>query len=320
MTERLQNISVVRVAAMVLIVYYHCLCCYTRWSGKFFCGVRFEPYGSLCNVLYDYHVPAFALIAGFLFGYIRFIRGGYNDIFSFVKKKTERILLPYIIVGLFLCLIDFGTLRSMYYGISHLWFLISIFGCFILFRLIDFIFTPRSSVFILVFVYVGFFFGLHNIRTMVPLPANFIYLSFYYAAGVALSRLTDLKIMGNSRLLFGLLAASVILYLIDITLYHRGRITILLALNVIILTLLYLRTVKRNMMNSAVISLDKASMGIYIVHHILIQAVVVMPFMHDFITRHYVLFPHLLFVITLPASYFIVVFMQRYSWSKYIIG
>lgn len=41
----------------------------------------------------------------------------------FVLCKTKRVLLPYLIVGVFLCLLQDRDMELMLYGVSHLWVL-----------------------------------------------------------------------------------------------------------------------------------------------------------------------------------------------------
>ena len=56
---------------------------------------------------------------------------------KFVKDKTLRVLVPYAIVGLFLCLLQDRDIAQMLNGISHLWFLMTIFECYVLGKLVD---------------------------------------------------------------------------------------------------------------------------------------------------------------------------------------
>lgn len=50
----------------------------------------------------------------------------------FVLGKTKRVLLPYLIVGVFLCLLQDRDMEQMLYGVSHLWFLVVIFECYMI--------------------------------------------------------------------------------------------------------------------------------------------------------------------------------------------
>lgn len=52
-----------------------------------------------------------------------------------MKDKALRVLVPYTIVGLFLCLLQDRDILQMLNGISHLWFLMTIFECYVLDKL-----------------------------------------------------------------------------------------------------------------------------------------------------------------------------------------
>ena len=73
--KRLYGISILRVLAMLLVVYYHCICPYYIWTGTDCAGVTVPLYTKLSLDLNRVHLPMFFIVAGYLFGYKRF-RGG----------------------------------------------------------------------------------------------------------------------------------------------------------------------------------------------------------------------------------------------------
>ena len=75
MKKRFYDISILRVMAMLLVVYYHCICPYYVWSGIDSAGFVNPIYEKVCFDLTGIHMPLFFLIAGYLFGYKR-LRGG----------------------------------------------------------------------------------------------------------------------------------------------------------------------------------------------------------------------------------------------------
>ena len=76
MKTRFYDISLLRVAAMAMVVYYHCICPYYIWgNGIDNAGVTVPLYTKLSLALNMIHLPIFFLVAGYLFGYKR-IRGG----------------------------------------------------------------------------------------------------------------------------------------------------------------------------------------------------------------------------------------------------
>ena len=76
--------------------------------------------------------------------------GGKLSLRYFIKKKAVKILLPYIVVGSFLCILQHREFVQLLKGISHLWFLLTIFECYFFFYIIQGLFTERNSIYILV--------------------------------------------------------------------------------------------------------------------------------------------------------------------------
>ncbi len=75
MKTRFSDISLLRVVAMIMVVYYHCICPYYIWGGIDNAGVSVPLYTKLSVALNMVHLPIFFLVAGYLFGYKR-IKGG----------------------------------------------------------------------------------------------------------------------------------------------------------------------------------------------------------------------------------------------------
>lgn len=59
--------------------------------------------------------------------------GGKLSLHYFLKKKAVKILLPYIVVGSFLCILQHREFVQLLKGVSHLWFLLTIFECYFFF-------------------------------------------------------------------------------------------------------------------------------------------------------------------------------------------
>ncbi len=75
MQNKLNYISLLRVVAMLMVVYYHVICPYSMWRVPEGAGFYLPVYVGIATALRNIHMPIFFLIAGYLFGYKR-IRGG----------------------------------------------------------------------------------------------------------------------------------------------------------------------------------------------------------------------------------------------------
>lgn len=128
------SISIMRVSAMLMIVFYHCLCYNAGvWSG-FNNPVQYNPIAvaGIHNIA-CVGLDAFVFISGLLYYRIS-TTGKYDNNRSFLINKTKRLLIPYLVWGMLLCVI-FWELQNpirIFYGISHLWFLLMLFEVFVI--------------------------------------------------------------------------------------------------------------------------------------------------------------------------------------------
>lgn len=309
---------------MTMVVFYHCICCYGIWQGTFvFSGVYIDIWMRIAVYLNYLHVPTFFFISGYLFIYQGFTSktggGGKLSLRYFIKKKAVKILLPYIVVGSFLCILQHREFVQLPKGISHLWFLLTIFECYFFFYIIKGLFTERNSIYILVisilFLYAYYIHPFHFFNI-----GLFIKYAPYYAIGMSLCKTNFLKnqqIQKYSKYLFFIICLC---YLSWFYLNGSHGIALLIALALIIVTFTLMESQRINNIPSVIQSLDKCSMGIYITHHIVIQEMNKISIIEPFLQTHYYLYPFLQFCFVLPLSWIIVFTLQKYTFSKYIIG
>ena len=162
------DISVLRVMAMLMVVFYHCLCPYSIWDGtNYFIGFHVTAWDMIDGMLLHVHLPIFFLISGFLFGVKRNVGGGYNDVSKFIQGKVVRVLVPYIIVGILLCILQQRDFTQMWDGISHLWFLLVIFECYMLGKLLEgILWMNAKKKMIWMAVSIIFFFCFYHVDSM----------------------------------------------------------------------------------------------------------------------------------------------------------
>lgn len=149
--RELENCTFVKTMLMLIVVAYHSILC---WSGNWFLAIsvrRSEILAGIANWLNSFHIYGFALVSGYLFYYLRYEKGKYGRYLPFLAQKAKRLLVPYVFVAAvwvipFSALFFPGQLTSNIYiyilGISpaQLWFLLMLFGVFLLFYpLADFV-------------------------------------------------------------------------------------------------------------------------------------------------------------------------------------
>lgn len=99
---------------------------------------------SLCNIIYDFHMPLYICVSGMVYGLCIDGYGKYENGREFIKNKFLRLLIPYLFFGILyvapvMVLFHFtgdSYLKYCIYGIllvrdsRHLWYLVVLFGIF----------------------------------------------------------------------------------------------------------------------------------------------------------------------------------------------
>lgn len=249
--------------------------------------------------------------------------GGYSDNVKFVKDKTLRVLVPYAIVGLFLCLLQDRDISQMLNGISHLWFLMTIFECYVLGKLLDTVLKMQERKVQLVMGGLVLFIVLIPYR--IPLMqflclSNIIKYFPFYMLGMLASKMNFGKYTKYKAKTLVLIIILLLSFALQQVYIKKTPITMLLGVSIVSFIFIYARCLNISKLPSWVTSLDKCSMGIYIVHHIVIQEMnPCFPF-HEWAVNHYYAYPILQFFIVTGISWPFVAVCQNFKYSKYILG
>lgn len=142
--SELNNITFMKCILMLTVVAGHSL---AFWNGSWFTHNP-ELSAPVLGIVYQwigsFHIYGFVLASGYLFSYIRFERGGYQEYLPFVKNKAKRLLVPF----LFVLIIWVLPITQLFFKYSlndivvrfflatapgQLWFLWMLFDIFILF-------------------------------------------------------------------------------------------------------------------------------------------------------------------------------------------
>ncbi len=321
-----KNISVLRVFAMLMVVFYHCLCFYTpAWS-------KMPPVGSItivARIVNTIDMPIFIFMSGYLYSYLYNFCNKYRNAGIFCVDKVKRLLIPYTFWGVFLCVImpEMYSPVQLLNGISHLWFL------WVLFMMFAITFIKRTfwmsltrwqtmviisvSMLLLPIVFRFDFFGQWlRIRAFVLYFPAFI-MGLYIGRGTL-----DIWAKKHIRLI---MAVGVIIMLMIISFSVLGKFSLLLPfLGLIVVCCVWLNRkelIKFKISGGGYIqSLDKCSMGIYIIHHIIICWAVEEESIRMYLSDNVFVAPFLMFLIVLPLSWWIVYVMKRYLYLTFLLG
>lgn len=322
-SPRFNDISVLRVIAMLLVVFYHCLCPYSIWDNtEYFIGFHVKAWDVVDGMLAQVHLPIFFIISGYLYGYKRNV-GGYSVTSKFVIDKMVRVLSPYVIVGLFLCLIQQRNMEQMLYGISHLWFLLVIFECYLLGRAMErILWIKNSSKVLLMGLAVLFLIVLsYRIPEIKPLAISRLMRYYpYYMIGMLVTKVDFSLFAKYKKVIVASLLFVVVLFLLQQTMLKRMVVTSTLGVATVGLAFCLARCSHIVRLPSWITSLDKCSMGIYIVHHILIQEMNELYVFHELACEYYYIYPMAQFVLITLISWGFVSVCRHVKCSKYVLG
>lgn len=163
----------------------------------------------ITGIIYSFHMPLFFLISGYVYGICLNKGGVYNSFLPFIKKKSQRLLLPYYFWGILyvapimVCL-SITTLpyhTFVYQGIvlglncRHLWFLFTLFEIFVVVHVL--VLTSKKFGFFLVAIPVLLSIAF-VIRYIPNVPrtfqlASFCDYSFYFVCGLAIYAIKGIR-------------------------------------------------------------------------------------------------------------------------------
>lgn len=128
------TISVIRVLSMIYIVLYHCVCYYGIWDEYFPEAPQYqniESWRFVCILA----LQMFTFISGYLYAH-----GKPKPISELLRQKTMRLLVPYVFWAVVLAVLfpEICNWQDFFSGMLHLWFLLMLFGCFLVVSLTRF--------------------------------------------------------------------------------------------------------------------------------------------------------------------------------------
>jgi len=146
--QELNNCSFIKAILMIIVVLYHSIAFWL--PGGWFNQKpveKSEILGLIAMWLNSFHIYAFTFVSGYIFFAMKYEYGKYQKYFDFISNKAKRLLIPYCFVSIVwvipMYIIYFGRDNNIFKDIvkkyifmespSQLWFLIMLFGLFIIY-------------------------------------------------------------------------------------------------------------------------------------------------------------------------------------------
>lgn len=319
--KKIVSISYIRVLAMLMVVMLHSLCYYGNWGFTECVIASFQHFSSLLN---DISMPVFFCISGYLF--VKGVESRDRNTLSFYKDKFRRLIIPYLIWGgvQMLLIPDRYCLKQLFFGVSHLWFLLTLFWIFILmFSLKKYwsLFTVTQYI-ILIIVLIPFY-------HLSKLSHNFLRISSvirflpYFLIGIMIYKNLIVNSVFIRRIILGISAITLIIVKFYIGGIFNEYISFDLVrlLSLLMVYFLFDLLLRLNYNKSRSIEfLDGLSMGIYILHHIIIMFFLQFESVRLFLNTYWQIGPFLIFIVSLVSSCLLTLLLKNNKFTNIIIG
>lgn len=274
-------------------------------------------YGS--SLLVGIGVPLFMFMAGYLYKPVL-----KSQITSFIRKKALRLWVPYLIFTILIMISSgFFDFRAIWEGrFWHLWFLPSLFWCFIISILIDY----RSK-------WALMFFPFSIVCSLIPLPAflgiqDFTGVFPFFVLGALIKyHPHSLIFLKRYRLSIPLACFYIFVNLLIPFHYRNPSLIHSISISAIILSIWCFIDNSSHLQRSGVyfFSIGICSMGIYILHYwILIYLLSstsfrifnLSTFMHNYPLTTFIVLVAATFII----CYAITLLLRKYKWGRFLLG
>lgn len=307
-------IEYIRLTSLLCVIFFHAMgMLVNRPSLK-----HIEILRSLMTVsgyMVGVAVPLFLFISGYLYK-----RPEKGQSLPFLRKKAIRLLVPYpIFTALTMLVSGFFDYHYLYSGgFWHLWFLTSLFWCFVISQIIDY--ESRIAYALLPF---GLAMMLIKLPTFVGLQ-DFVQWYYYFALG-AIIKNNDLVQKCNKRAIFVLIIIYAFINILWPFHYRERSIVHAIAISALILAIWIILQKLRLKKNSLVSSIGRQSMGIYVLHY---AALIFILSSTSFKVFHFndtmqtlpTLTITIIIVMTLTVCYVMSMLLNSNRWTRYLIG
>jgi fucose 4-O-acetylase-like acetyltransferase len=147
---KLEDYSVMKVIGILLVVLGHATRMYTE-GGTIAPRIGSDFLQYLTQYIYNFHMPVFVFVSGAIYFYVKQEVGSYKKFKPFITNKAKRLLIPYLVFGIFyvtpvmifLKLTKYNVFKYILKNIvlsldcRHLWYVFMLFNVFLIFFIIE---------------------------------------------------------------------------------------------------------------------------------------------------------------------------------------
>ncbi len=323
--NRLLDVTLVRCFAVFSLVVWHTYCIYMCWGDVINSPLdsAYEKYLSL--LIPEANMPLFTFLAGYLF-YYQLQRGKYEEYKSFFKSKIHRLLIPYLILGSAIVYLkyDYGkTMMDVLYGVpNHMWYCLMLFYCYAIYWLVEKKLGSFANACLAVFSLVVYsrynsmweLYEAHQWLSGIEIAAYFYI--FFYLGGVCYKYKVILFRGWKSTVIF------LLLYLFVKIPFIRAISYMLIIFEVACLLSVYVA--KSNALTKITQKIDTCSMGIYVIHSIILWNIShwppILKYTAPMLEGHYIIAPIVVVILVFIISWGLTDLLLKTRVGKYLLG
>lgn len=159
--EKVNNIDAIKVFLTISVVFYHCIMAWSYYGWHDFIVLPFKPLEYFNEFFVKFHTQAFTFLSGYLFYFLKYEKNKYNTPKKDIIHRAKRLLLPYAVMLIwvipFYFTFEHGTVKTaiskyvLAVAPSQLWYLVMLFGVFVIFYFISNFISKHCRLFFFVF-------------------------------------------------------------------------------------------------------------------------------------------------------------------------
>lgn len=350
MENRLSNIVIIRVFAILTVVMGHSMIIFSDSWNYYQLSSSSQFFNFFKIVINIYQMPIFFFVSGFLFYYLKVDLGKYKNKSTFFKNKFQRLVIPYCVVSVcyMIPLRILGNypnymnknvgeiiVKDIILGkdSGNLWFLPVLFLIFLFFRFIffsDSLNSIRNNYYLWLIIFIV----CANVSVILPnilFIKNFLQYLIYFFLGYSFKKIViPYKYLFSNKGMVGLLVVASMSFFTQVyggesnSVYMTGlQFNIGMISSIASCILIYafsdmIQKKEKNIVSNPFLnSIDRDSFGIYLFHSPLLY-----PILNQINGKYvnpYILVP-LLFTCIFLISWGITILLSKSKYTSFIIG
>ena len=342
------TVTIIRTITVILVAFQHSFGPYSK-ALNYINDIPIYTtmiFGIITTIFDKIYMPLLIFISGYLYQSLYKEKNKYKLYSKLIFTKIKRLIIPAYFFGIiFLFTLNpynENPIQNITNGYLHLWYLPALFWCFIFAPLLSKIENKKLSIILLLISFIFIYIPLPNLLGINHFHVYF----FYFILGITIAQYKNIfmNLFLKKKTIFIFFITWIIL-LVPIILYDKNGYTdqplfnfplhgaiipiirIVYKITTVItifLSIEYLTQSNKIHIGKRFDFLDKTSYGVYIFHMwimwLLFKNNHLSPFITQFATEHYLIFPILYFIFSTTTATILTALLQKNKIGKFLLG